>query len=82
MVNQLLTMSIKVNIAPSAESNWCKRGIGNEEDKSWPRLLELAHGFRLVVAAEATANNPSVVRSSDFKFKELRALAERRALLF
>jgi hypothetical protein len=47
MVNQLLTMSIKVNNAPSAESLSGQKGRENEEDKSWPWFLELAHGFGL-----------------------------------
>jgi hypothetical protein len=47
MVNRLSTITIKVNKAPSAESNFAK-GRGHEEEQSNPRVLELAAWQRLV----------------------------------
>jgi hypothetical protein len=47
MVNHLLTTTIKVNIAPTAESQSIQRGLRNEKDKNRARLLELASGLGL-----------------------------------
>jgi hypothetical protein len=46
MVNRLSTISIKVNIASLAESNWTK-GRCDEELESRPWFLDVAHGRRL-----------------------------------
>jgi hypothetical protein len=42
MVNRLLTISIKVNIEASAESQLKRRGEQDEQGKDEPGLLDLA----------------------------------------
>jgi hypothetical protein len=81
MVNRLLTIFIRVNIAPSAESNLSKGARRNEEDSGEGWLLELAYGFWLERSRRQRLKAFSS-STSKYKIKELRALAERRALLF
>jgi hypothetical protein len=47
-VNRLLTTTIKVNIAPTAESQARKKGHGNEKEAGPDQLLGLAAWWRLV----------------------------------
>ena len=42
MVNHLLTITIKVTVLPTARSQFDKQGTNDEEDSTYPRLLELA----------------------------------------
>jgi hypothetical protein len=82
VVNQLLTISIKVNIGPSCRIAVETKGLEeNEKDKGWPGLLELAHGFRLFDRGRQRLKAVSG-STSNHEFNALRALAARRALLF
>jgi hypothetical protein len=48
LVNRLLTITIKVNIVPTAESQLLEQGHDHEEDHAYGGLLELASWKRLV----------------------------------
>ena len=73
MVNCLLTISIKVNIPSSAESQWTNGVTTMKKVKTGRGFWELAHGRRLGLPA-ATAK-PELCPTFGRQIKELKALA-------
>jgi hypothetical protein len=47
MMNRLITISIKVNIHPTAIVRSVEQGTCDEEGRQWPGFLELALGLGL-----------------------------------
>jgi hypothetical protein len=74
MVNCLLTTTIKVNIAPTAESIW-KKGHENEEEAGSRQLLGLAARCWLVRRRIPRLRDRSRPKLSDSENKQLQTPA-------